>query len=143
MNAPTTFTMLATDSEPCHAENALADIVAEKRILYPPNQVVSLLIEQAFRAQGLTPPQASVVSFSLQLRDMLLTTGEYLTVIPPSMVRVFNAKRLSVKALPIDLGIQTRPVALFTLKNRSLNPAAQLFMDCIRGAAASIGSVAT
>jgi DNA-binding transcriptional LysR family regulator len=68
----------------------LADIIAEKWILYPPNQVVPLLIEQAFRAQGLTPPRGSVVSFSLQLRDMLLTTGEYLTVIPPSMVRVFN-----------------------------------------------------
>jgi DNA-binding transcriptional LysR family regulator len=51
--------------------------------------------------------------------------------------------RLSVKALPIDLGIQTRPVALFTLKNRTLNPAAQLFVEYVRGAAASMGSTAT
>jgi DNA-binding transcriptional LysR family regulator len=119
----------------------LADVVAAKWILYPPNQVVSLLIEQAFRAQGLNLPRASVLSFSLQLRDMLLTTGDYLTVIPASMVHVFNAKRLTVKPLPIDLGIQTRPVALFTLKNRTLSPAAELFMECVRSAAKSMASL--
>ena len=118
----------------------LADVIAAKWILYPPNQVVSLLIEQAFRAHGLNPPRASVLSFSLQLRDMLLTTGDYLTVIPASMVRVFNAKRLTVKPLPINLGIQTRPVALFTLKNRTLSPAVELFMECVRAAAISMAS---
>jgi DNA-binding transcriptional LysR family regulator len=119
----------------------LADVVAEKWILYPPNQVVSLLIDQAFRAQGLNSPRASVLSFSLQLREILLTAGDYLTVIPASMLHAFNAKRLTVKQLPIDLGIQTRPVALFTLKNRTLSPAAELFMECVRTAATSMASL--
>jgi DNA-binding transcriptional LysR family regulator len=76
----------------------LADLLDEKWILYPPNQVVSLLIEQAFRAQGLAPPRARVLTFSLQLRDMLLMAGDYLSVIPYSMVPAFNAKRLTVDA---------------------------------------------
>jgi len=43
-----------------------------------------------------------------------------------------------VKALPIDLGIQTRPVALFTLKNRTLSPVVELFMKCVRTAVKSM-----
>jgi DNA-binding transcriptional LysR family regulator len=63
---------------------------------------------------------------------MLLTSGDYVTVIPASMVRVFNAERHRVKVLPIDLGIQARPVAIFTLKNRALSPAAELFIGRVR-----------
>jgi DNA-binding transcriptional LysR family regulator len=118
----------------------LADLLDEKWILYPPNQVVSLLIEQAFRAQGLAPPRARVLTFSLQLRDMLLMAGDYLSVIPYSMVRAFNAKRLTVTPLAIKLGIQTRPVAMFTLKNRTLSPVAELFMECVRTTVKSMQS---
>ncbi len=118
----------------------LADLLDEKWILFPPNQVVSLLIEQAFRAQGLDPPRARVLTFSLQLRDMLLMAGDYLSVIPYSMVRALNAKRLTVKPLAIKLGIQTRPVAMFTLKNRTLSPVAELFMECVRTTAKSMQS---
>jgi len=56
------------------------------------------------------------------------------------MVRVFNAKSHAVKVLPIDLGIQTRPVAMFTLKNRTLSAAAELFIKCVRATVKSIVS---
>jgi hypothetical protein len=59
---------------------------------------------------------------SFHLRDMLLLADDYLTVVPACMLRVFNAKRLTVKALPIDLGIGARPVALFTLRKPHLEP---------------------
>jgi DNA-binding transcriptional LysR family regulator len=69
---------------------------------------------------------------------MLLTSGDYVTVIPASMVRVFNAKNQTVKVLPIDLGIQARPIAIFTLKDRTLSPAAELFIKFVRATAKSI-----
>jgi len=47
---------------------------------------------------------------------------------------VRNAKRPTVKRLPIDLGVRTRPVAV-TLKNRTLSPVADLFIECARSAA--------
>jgi hypothetical protein len=53
------------------------------------------------------------------------------------MLPVFNAKHRTVKSLPIDLGVQTRPVAVFTLKNRTLNPVAEIIIKCIRAVATS------
>ena len=59
-------------------------------------------------------------------------------------VPIFNAKRVVVKVLPIDLGAQAkaRPVAIFTLKNRTLSPVTELFIDCVRTVAKAIASQA-
>jgi hypothetical protein len=58
------------------------------------------------------------------------------------MLRVFNAKQLTVKALPVELGVQMRQVALFTLKGRTLNPVAQIAMECIRVTGRSLSAQA-
>jgi DNA-binding transcriptional LysR family regulator len=118
----------------------LGELIGEKWILYPPNEMPGVFIKEAFRKRGLSLPPASVLTYSFQLRDMLLMTGNYLSIVAASAVPVFNAKRVIVKALPIDLGTQAtaRPVAIFTLKNRTLSPAAVLFIDNIRAVAKSI-----
>ena len=118
----------------------LSELVEAKWIQNPPGEAPRVLVDKAFAAKGLRPPRAAVATFSFYLRDMLLTSGDYVSVIPISMVRVFNAKIPAVKVLPIDLGIQTRPVAIFTLKNRTLSPAAELFIKCVRTTAKSIFS---
>jgi DNA-binding transcriptional LysR family regulator len=118
----------------------LADLIDAKWISYLPDQPPGLLIEKAFRLQGLAVPRPSVTTSSFHLRDALLAKGDYLTVVPACMLRVFNSKHLAVKSLPIDLGIGTRPVAVFTLKNRTLSPLAEIVINCVRAAAASISS---
>jgi DNA-binding transcriptional LysR family regulator len=120
----------------------LADLMDEKWILYPPNEMPGVFIEEAFRNCGLSVPQASVLTYSFQLRDMLLMTGKYLSIVAASAVPILNVKRLIVKTLPIDLGPQAtaRPVAVFTLKNRTLSPAVTLFVEHIRKVAKAIGS---
>jgi DNA-binding transcriptional LysR family regulator len=120
----------------------LADLLGEKWILYPPNEIPGIFIEEAFRKRGLGLPPLSVLTYSFQLRDMLLMTGNYLSIVAASAVPVFNAKRVMVKTLPIDLGAEAkaRPVAIFTLKNRTLSPAAMLFIDNIRTVAKAIAS---
>jgi DNA-binding transcriptional LysR family regulator len=115
----------------------LADLVEAKWIFFPPEEAPGLLIEQAFQKQAVTLPRARVTTSSFHLRDMLLMADEYLTVVPACMLRVFNAKRLTVKALPVDLGIAARPVAIFTLRNRTLSPVTELFNKCVRKAATS------
>jgi len=121
----------------------LTELLDEKWILYPPEEAPGALVHQAFRDRGLALPRARIATMSYHLRDMLLTTGEYLTVIPACMLNVLNAKRPTVKRLPIDLGVRTRPVAMFTLKNRTLSPVAELFIACARSATRSMSSSAT
>lgn len=116
----------------------LAELVGEKWILYPWNEAPGVLVEQAFRSRGLEVPRVTVATLSFYLREMLLMKGDYLTVVPACMLRVFNTKNLAVRPLPIDLGVQTRPVAIFTLKNRTLSPVAELFMQCVRAVASDI-----
>jgi DNA-binding transcriptional LysR family regulator len=97
----------------------LAELLGEKWILFPRDEAPGLLVEEAFKALDLQMPHASLTTNSSHLRDMLLMTADYLTVVPACMLPVLNAKHPTVKRLPIDLGVQTRPVAIFTLKNRT------------------------
>jgi hypothetical protein len=40
-----------------------------------------------------------------------------------------NARPLSFKILPIDLGVERRPIGIIRLKNRTLSSADQLFIN--------------
>jgi DNA-binding transcriptional LysR family regulator len=48
------------------------------------------------------------------------------------------AERWSIKALPIDLGVRAPPVCIVTMKNRTLSPVVQLFIDAAHEFAKSI-----
>ena len=56
----------------------------------------------------------------------------------PRVVMQFPPKNRLLKVLPIDLPGTARPLALITLKNRTLNPAAQVFADSVRETAKSL-----
>jgi DNA-binding transcriptional LysR family regulator len=57
--------------------------------------------------------------------------GRFLTIVPESVLR-FAFGEPAIKALPIDLPTTRRPIAIVTMKNRTLNPAVQLFIECAR-----------
>ena len=76
-----------------------------------------------------------MTSNSVNVRTHLLASGRYLTFIAETPLR-HNAKRWSFKALPVDLGIQQLPVAIATLRNRTLSPTVQLFIKHIKAAIA-------
>jgi DNA-binding transcriptional LysR family regulator len=76
-------------------------------------------------------PRATVTARSLQLQNTLLQTGRFLTILPLTMLQ-FSAKRLRLKVLPVELRTPSWPVGIVTLKNRTLNPVAQLFIRCAR-----------
>ena len=112
---------------------ALAELVNEPW-MFPGNQVPRAQITEAFKAHGLKVPQETVSAASILLRKHLLATGRFLTVLPDSVLR-YNAKQWSLKALPVDLGVKPRPVAIVTLKNRTLSPVVQLFVEQVRAVA--------
>jgi DNA-binding transcriptional LysR family regulator len=109
----------------------LADLVDERWILLPQNNLPGSLVADAFRARGLKPPEATVSAFSIQMRDRLLATGRYLSVVPDSVLH-FAGDRLSFRPLPVKLPIHPRPVAVVTLRDRTLSPVAQLLIDRAR-----------
>ena len=61
----------------------------------------------------------------------LLATGRYLTMLG-SQVLQYNSERWALKRLPIDLRVPEMPIAIFTLKNRTISPVAQLFAEGVR-----------
>jgi DNA-binding transcriptional LysR family regulator len=80
----------------------LADLVNERWVLQPALGVIRPLIDAAFRAHGLGLPREKVNTFSMHVRNHLIATGRYLTILPGSALH-FNLKRLSLKALPEQL----------------------------------------
>jgi DNA-binding transcriptional LysR family regulator len=68
------------------------------------------------------------------LRNRLLATGRYLTVLPESVLR-YNAKQWSRKALSVDLGMKPMSFTIITLKNRTVSPVVQLFVEQVRAVA--------
>jgi DNA-binding transcriptional LysR family regulator len=101
---------------------------------FSPNQAVSALVADAFRAKGLGVPRGRINTASILLRNHLLATGRFLTVLPVSVLR-HNAKQWKLKTLPIDLSVEMRHVAIVTLKNRTVSPVVQLFIEQVRAVA--------
>jgi hypothetical protein len=94
----------------------------------------SLLLDLAAAVKN---GRESVVSLSMNLRNHLLATGRFLKVLSASVLR-FNAKAWSLRALPIDLRVQHRCVAIITLRGRTLSPVVELFIDHARAVAKSL-----
>jgi DNA-binding transcriptional LysR family regulator len=110
----------------------LADLIDEPWVLPPFDSVPGMEIAEVFRASGLEPPRAQVISWSLPLQHHLLATGQFITILPLSMLRL--GKHLPYKILPVELpkNLRLRPTGIITLKNRMLGPVARLFIDCAR-----------
>jgi DNA-binding transcriptional LysR family regulator len=109
----------------------LAELVDEPWILPPTDSWNYTNVAEAFRTRGLPLPKVRLVTFSVHLRTSLLATGRFLTAFPGSVLSL-DAGQLPLKVLPVDLPARPWPVVIVTLKNRTLNPVAQLFIDHLR-----------
>jgi DNA-binding transcriptional LysR family regulator len=112
----------------------LDELVNEPWALPPDGSAVRGILQDAFRACGLVPPAATVVAESAILRGRLLATGRYLTVIPEFSLRL-PGRDPSIKALPVELPGARRTMRIISLRNRSLSPLAELFIDSMRALA--------
>jgi len=89
------------------------------------------VVAEAFQARGLRMPKISVMTFSVHLRMGMLASGHFITTFPNAILR-FHPNRQSIKVLPVDLPDRPWPVAIVTLKNRTLNPVVERFITHIR-----------
>jgi DNA-binding transcriptional LysR family regulator len=109
----------------------LADVIDRGWCLPPLDSLVGMRCAEAFRAAGLDVPHRTVTSTSMQLQTGLVTTQNYLTMLPRSFVH-FGGPRFAIKALPIRLQVEPRVIGIITLRNRTISSAAQLFVDMVR-----------
>jgi DNA-binding transcriptional LysR family regulator len=109
----------------------LADLIDQPWILTAQDSWSYRTISEAFHARGLTIPRGRIVTFSAHLRADMVASGEYIAAFPGFIVRFFSS-RLSVKVLPIDLPARPWPLAIVTLKNRTLSPVVQRFIEHLR-----------
>src|SRR3954467_1511627 len=109
----------------------LADLVNEPWVLPPPESAIGLVAMEAFRMSGIDFPHVTVVAAPPDTRIRLLATGRFLTIFPTSVLR-FSTKRTEIKVLPVKLPVAPVPNGIVTLKNRTLSPVSQLFVEHAR-----------
>jgi DNA-binding transcriptional LysR family regulator len=113
----------------------LAELVNEPWVLpardTSANSVAWPWVAEAFGAERLNVPPARVTTNSVPMQIALLSTDRYLAMLPRSLVW-FGGRNLGIKILPIKLAVHAPPVGVVTLKNRTVSPVAQLFIQCAR-----------
>jgi DNA-binding transcriptional LysR family regulator len=109
----------------------LADLIDEPWILSPPGTLVHARVAEAFKARGLESPKGTLVTIALDLRTKLPRLGRFITAVPRSAL-FLEGDRPSLKLLPVDFPTRPWLVVILTLKNRTLSPVVERFIDCAR-----------
>ena len=108
-----------------------ADLMEHPWLLFPENSWIDMRVNEAFRRCSVAPPRSIVRAYSVHFCINMLATDRFLASLAGSVLR-FNAPRFGLKVLPINLPAQPWPVAMVTLKNRTLTPVVEEFMKDIR-----------
>ena len=74
------------------------------------------------------------MTLSEYMKNDLLATGRFLTVLPSFMLKV-PGRHPPLKALPVAFPNPRMPIGIMTLKGRMLTPLAQHFIETIRAVA--------
>jgi DNA-binding transcriptional LysR family regulator len=104
----------------------LAELAGESWCLAP--SPIGSLVASAFPASG---PRVAVTATTTHLLFQLLESGRFIGHFGDGLLH-FHEKRFALKMLPIDLPVAPFAIAVVTLKNRTISPVAQLFIDCAR-----------
>jgi DNA-binding transcriptional LysR family regulator len=112
----------------------LADLVNEKWVMPPHDSVTTALATDAFRERGLEPPEPTVITPSLNVRNRLLITAGFLTF-THGFAHAVPSKPATIVTLPVAMPNARRPIAIITLKKRVLSPLAEYFIENMRAIA--------
>ena len=115
----------------------LAELVGEPWILPVPNSWNYSTLVEACKLRGINPPKASIVTSAPALRLYLIANGPYITSTPISSIWL-SPNRQSLKVLSVDLPVRQYTLTVLALKNRTLSPAVERFIECAREVAKSV-----
>jgi DNA-binding transcriptional LysR family regulator len=122
-----------------HQKVDLVELIDEPWVLPPPGSWMRSFVAEAFKAKGLGMPRVKVATYATGLLQNLLATGKFIGVTSGFGLRL-QGERLGIKVLPIDLPVWPFPVAIVTLKNRTVSPVVELFFKHLRAFMASVGA---
>jgi DNA-binding transcriptional LysR family regulator len=114
----------------------LADLMGEPWVLAEPGSLARSLHDEFFRRNGVEAPSATVLTMSLHLYMRLIETGRWLGLVPASVMR-FGGKDMKLKVLLVKVSTPPSPVGLITVKDRTLTPLGERFIECTRRVANS------
>jgi DNA-binding transcriptional LysR family regulator len=106
---------------------ALGDLVNDRWVLPPPSHPIGAMVANAFRQGGLQPPRNVVTVASSQFTVRLIADGEFLGVLDSAGL---NDPYHPLQTVRVELPTKTWPISVATLKDRTLAPAAELFINC-------------
>ena len=109
----------------------LADLIHEPWVFPAAGSVAERIAADMFRSSGLEMPRRGAVCAPMPVVAALVANGPYLANLPGSLVH-FGGNHLQVKVLPIKVPVPPSPVGIITLKRRTINPVAQLFIEHAR-----------
>ena len=95
----------------------------------PYDSVPGSMFLRIFRARSVQPPQPAITTLSAQLTVTLIAAGKFVGMLPSSVAR-FN-ERAGLQILPLTLPPVHLAGSIVTVKGRTLNPAAELFVKSL------------
>ena len=116
---------------------ALTDIIRGNWVLPPYDSAPGALISDVFRANGVSPPKPLVKTIAIQLTVSLIASGEFVGILPTSLATL-SAPQAALRALPQKSRGPRISAEIVFLRNRTLSPAVQSFINCARGVAKSL-----
>jgi DNA-binding transcriptional LysR family regulator len=116
---------------------ALQDIIDGNWVLPPYDSAPGAIVGEVFQANGFSPPKPLVKTIAIQLTVSLIASGQFVGILPAS-VATLSAHRASLKVLPLKPAGPRISAEIVFLKNRTLSPAVEAFIDCTREVAKSL-----
>jgi DNA-binding transcriptional LysR family regulator len=116
---------------------ALKDIIKSNWVLPSYDSAPGVLIAGVFRANDVQPPRPAIKTVSIQLTKSLIASGEFVGILPTS-VAALDAHQAALKVLPLKPSGPRISAEIVFLKNRTLSPAVELFINCAREVARSL-----
>ncbi len=105
----------------------LAELVSEPWIMQAPDTWNHARLASAFQVRGLQMPTSNLVTLSVPLRIHFLANGPFISAIARSV-----AHHYALSELALDLPTWEFPISIVTIKNRTLSPVVERFIECAR-----------
>jgi DNA-binding transcriptional LysR family regulator len=132
------YIVAGTSSPWAHRSHIALKDLAEEPWIMPPSSIIEKLVKMEFDRRALDL-NVSVNAASILLRNQLLSSGRYISVMPLSLLSG-NANQWSFKALEVDdVHLMPPPISLVTLKRRTLSPVVERFVEHLRTIAKTMG----
>jgi DNA-binding transcriptional LysR family regulator len=117
---------------------SFSDLLDQPWALPPVDTLVGSIFADAFRSAGRDYPVRNAAFGAIHLHLALVAGGPFLAIVPESVLR-FGAGHHGFKVLPVKSPVLPWPVGLHLIKDRTIPPVTQLFIQELRLRSKALG----